>query len=239
MSDAGPGVGALCARLRRLPTAVVSDVLTAMGAVDRVVSWTLRPLAPSGPFAGPAVCFCGADDPDPAARAGSRLVYETDRRITSGCVAVIVTGGHRVGAVIGGNSIASWRRRGCAALVTDGLVRDSADFDRLPTYATGVTPMNNVGRWSYRSLDRAVSLPGQTGRDVVVEPGDIVHGDRDGVVVVPAAILGRLVADAERTDAIERTMRAQIEAGVDRERVYDEHDRFGHVQRIVSGPAER
>lgn len=239
MSDAGSDVAALCSRLRRLPTAVVSDVLTAMGAVDRVVSWTLRPLAPPDPFAGPAVCFSGADGPDPAARAGSRLVYETDRKITSGCVAVIATGGHHVGAVIGGNSIGSWRRRGCAALVTDGLIRDSADFDGLPTYATGVTPMNNVGRWSYRSLDRAVSLPGQTGRDVVLEPGDVVHGDRDGVVVVPAAILGRLVADAERTDAIERTMRAQIEAGLDRERVYDGNDRFGHVHRIADGFSRR
>lgn len=229
-----PAVIAHCDRLRRLPTATVSDVLAAMGLDDRIVSWTLRPLGAPVPFAGPAVCFAGEDDDSSTPPSAAKLAYETDRRIVPGCVAVIATRAHRVGAVIGGNSIASWRRHELAALVTDGLVRDAGDFDGLPTICAGHTPMNNRGRWSYRTLDREVELPGQTGRPVIVRPGDIVHGDRDGVLVVPAEHLPRLVHDVEITDAIERRMREQIDAGVDRQVVYETNPRFAHVRRVVS-----
>jgi regulator of RNase E activity RraA len=221
---------ALCERLRVIPVAVVSDTLAAMGLPDQVLSFALRPVESGTPFAGPAVCFSGAGGAHRSPPGTPALVYEADRRIVPRCVAVVGTGAHRTGAVIGGNTVTSWRRRGCAAVVTDGLIRDSVDFADLPTYAAGVTPLNNRGRWSYRSLDSAVTMPGQSAKYVVVHPGDIVHGDRDGLIVVPRRVLNQLVRDAEVVAGVEQRMRAQIESGTDREQVYNDNDRFSHVQ---------
>ena len=98
MHAPGPenSVEALCEKLARLPTAVVSDVLAAMGFMEQVLSSQIRAIAPSRPFAGPALCLSGREGPEPTAPAsGSKPVFEMDRRITRGCVAVIGTGGHK------------------------------------------------------------------------------------------------------------------------------------------------
>src|ERR1700727_1504681 len=100
-----PGVDnsllALCERFTRLPTAVVSDVLFAMGLANQVLTSEIRAIAPSRPFAGPALCLLGKEGPEPGPMAsGSKPVFEIDRHMTRGCVAVIATGGHKVGAVI-------------------------------------------------------------------------------------------------------------------------------------------
>ena len=75
------------------------------------------------------------------------------------------------------------RNRGVAALVTDGLVRDLDDLETVgvPTFAMGVTPNS-----PQRRGPGSVGLPIVCG-GVAVASGDIVVGDRDGVVVVPRA----------------------------------------------------
>src|ERR1700743_6481 len=89
---------ALCKRFTQIPTAVVSDVLFAMGFADQVLTSDICAVAPSQPFAGPAVCLLERDGPEPGPMAtGSKPIFETDRHMTQGCVAVIATGGHKVG----------------------------------------------------------------------------------------------------------------------------------------------
>ena len=75
------------------------------------------------------------------------------------------------------------RNRGAAGFVTDGLVRDLDDLETigLPIYAMGVTPNS-----PQRRGPGSVGLPIVCG-GVSVASGDVVVGDRDGVVVVPRA----------------------------------------------------
>src|SRR5579872_7598449 len=209
----------LCDRLKGLPTAVVSDVLGAMGLLEQVLSSSMRAVSSTSAFAGPALCLSGSEGPDPDALPnGSKPVFEIDRRVSPGCVAVIATGGHKLGAVIGGNVALSWHRRGCAGVVTDGGIRDAAECEEmaLPVFATFVGPMSNKGLWAFREIGVPVVLPGQRGAAVTVMPGDIVHADGDGVVIIPASLEAKIRADLLR--------------GEDREAVYRRHDKFGHIK---------
>ncbi len=228
----------VCERLARLPTAVVSDVLATMGLGGQVLSSGIRAVAGARPVAGPALCLTGREGPEPTPPAGkSKPVFEMDRRITRGCVAVIATDGHKVGAVIGGNVGISWRVRGCAAVVTDGGVRDVQEFESmgLPVFARFTGPMSNKDRWAFTAVDVPVHLPGQTGRPVAIRSGDIIHCDTDGVVVIPAAHVNRVTSDAEIVEEIEGRIKRDLEGGEDREAVYARYDRFVHIRKISAG----
>ena len=223
----------LCDRLKKVPTAVVSDVLSTMGLLGQVLSSQMKAVGSAQSFAGPALCLLGSDGAEPdALPSGSKPVFEIDRRVRSGCVPVIATGGHKLGAVIGGNVALSWHRRGCAGVVTDGGIRDAAECNEmgLPVFATFVGPMSNKGLWAFREIDVPIALPGQRGTPVAVSPGDVVLADTDGVVIIPAALAERVVRDAEMLDAVEAKIRADLLRGEDREAVYRRHDRFGHIK---------
>ncbi len=232
----GEPAATLCEKLMRVPTAVVSDVLAAMGMMEQVLASNIRAVGPPHSFAGPALCLRGSEGPEPPAMAeGSKPVFEIDRRITNGCVAVIATGGHRMGAVIGGNVALSWHKRGCAGVVTDGGIRDADECNDmgLPVFATFVGPMSNKGLWAFREIGIPVTLPGQRGRPVLVHPGDIIHADNDGVVIIPTAYAEQVVDDAVFLEEMEGRIRQDLARGDDREAVYNRHDRFGHIKKIA------
>lgn len=203
----------------------MSDTLTAAGWPDQVLAAVLRPVLRPLPFAGPAVCLSGE-----ASSATGLTIGDTDAVVVAGCVVVVGPGEDCPGALVGGNMITAWRSLRCAGAVVDGYIRDSAAFDGLPALSRGVIPMNNKGHWRFVSVTEPITLPGQTA-PVRVTPGDWLHGDADGSVVIPAALLDTIVEDAEHVGRIEQQMRALIAAGKDRHRVYEAHDRFGHVRR--------
>lgn len=235
-SEQAMGIDGLCRRLTSVPVAVMSDVLAAMGLPDQVLSCVLRPTGTAARMAGPALCLTGQKGPErPVPQGARKTVYEIDRRITNGCIAVIGTGGRTVGAVIGGNVGISWRRRGCGGVVTDGLIRDAAEFAALgmPVFAGGVTPLASKGRWSFSEIGVPVILSGQTSKTVTVRPGDIVHGDHDGIVIIPREHAGQAVRDAEVFESIEKKIQAELEAGEDREEVYKRNDRLGHIKKAA------
>ncbi len=202
--------------------------MAAAGLVDRVLSSTIGPVDRGGRVAGPARCFSGHCNV--AASVDRHLIYEADRSIRPGEIVVLGTNGFRTGAVVGGNTLAGWRHRGCAGVITDGLARDIDELAGLPTYTSGKTPLNSQGRWKYESLDRPVAMPGQSASTVVVHPGDILHADNDGAIVIPRANAAQVVNDAAVAERVEQDMRQQIEAGLDRGAVYLSHDRFGHIR---------
>ncbi|HZP79025.1 MAG TPA: RraA family protein [Pseudolabrys sp.] len=232
----GDLVDELCKKLRSLPTAVISDVLATMGLPDQVLCSSIRALGSLNGFAGPALCLCGSEGAEPPDLPnGSKLVFEMDRHVRRGCVTVIATGGHKIGAVIGGNVALSWHLRGCVGVVTDGGIRDAEECQRLglPVFATFVGPMSNKGLWAVREIDVPVSLPGQRGAAVRVQPGDIIHADSDGALVIPAMHLSQVVHDGEVLEQMEAKIRADLQRGDDREAVYARHNRFAHIKKLA------
>lgn len=101
-------------------------------------------------------------------------------------------------------------RRGAAGVVTDGAVRDSgavAALD-LPVYAAAEHP-SVLGR---RHVPWDTGVPIACG-GALVQPGDLVVGDGDGVVVVPPDLSGELIADCREQELQERFITEQVLAG--------------------------
>ncbi|MCA3245085.1 MAG: ribonuclease activity regulator RraA [Azospirillum sp.] len=90
--------------------------------------------------------------------------------------------------------------RGVAGIVTDGGFRDSPEIARLaiPAYHNRPSAPTNL------TLHEAIEIDGPIGcGDVAVFPGDVIVGDGEGVVVVPAGIADELAAEAVEMTAFE------------------------------------
>ena len=157
-----------------------------------------------------------------------------DRRLNAGCVVVIASGGFRAGAVVGGNIGLSFKLHGCAGVLTDGGIRDAEEFIEigLPVYSSFTTPLAYKGRWHYAELEVPIALDGLVS-PVRVQPGDIVHADIDGALIIPREHVEQVAADAEVVERTEGTIKQELEAGTDREHVYRRNDRFGHIKRVL------
>jgi 3-hexulose-6-phosphate synthase/6-phospho-3-hexuloisomerase len=114
-------------------------------------------------------------------------------------------------ALWGGATTASARLKGLAGVVIDGAIRDVAAIrrDRLPVFARAVVP--NAGGAEYAG---EMHVPIQCG-GVVVNPGDWVIGDEDGVVVIPADRLASVVEKAVRLVEVEKMIDREIRLGKD------------------------
>jgi regulator of RNase E activity RraA len=103
-----------------------------------------------------------------------------------------------------GNLMATTAKvRGLEATVIDGAVRDVAEIRRIgyPVFARRISPATSVGRL----VGAAKQVPVRCG-EVMVNPGDYIVGDTDGVVVVPQAAADRVVALLRQYDDKESKM---------------------------------
>ncbi|WP_028925811.1 RraA family protein [Pseudonocardia acaciae] len=201
MTDAAPD------RLSRLDTCVLSDALDVHG-IDGVLAGP-SPVAGARPFVGRALTV----DLAPATPAGGGGRHLGTAAVdAAGPDHVIVVAHHGETAVAGWGGVLSQgaARRGVAAVVVDGAVRDADEIRELglAVYATAVTPRSARGRVVERAWNRPVALG-----SVTVAPGDYLRGDGSGIVVIPAARLDQVLATAEDLHARERDMTAAVRAG--------------------------
>jgi 4-hydroxy-4-methyl-2-oxoglutarate aldolase len=171
------------------------------GALD----FAVKPIDPNqAVFVGPALtCEPGPSD--------NLAILAAIALAEPGDVIVAAGDGFTGTAIVGDNMAAMARNRKVAAIVADGLVRDSPGIIGvgLPVFARGVTPNSCV-----RTGPGRVGMPVVVG-GVSVEAGDVVVGDRDGVVIVPR---GSIVAVLERLAAVRRAesaLQAKIAGGLD------------------------
>ena len=103
------------------------------------------------------------------------------------------------------------RCRGAGGCVTDGLVRDVRHIRALgfPVFHGGIGPLDTKGRAEMTARDVAVECAG-----VRVEPGDLVFGDVDGVVVIPQAIAAAVIEQALEKINGENKTREHLEQGM-------------------------
>jgi regulator of RNase E activity RraA len=189
---------ALLQAFRNTPTGQVCDAMDRLGALD----WRIKPLSPESALCGPALTV--------RTRPGDNLmVWKAVDVAQPGDVLVIATYGHTVTSTFGEFVVKAARAKGVAGIVCDGMCRDLSGIRAagLPTFVLGASPAA-PGKDGPGEIGGRVSCGG-----VVVEAGDIVVGDEDGVVVVPLAD-GRAVALA--LDAVrqkEASMQANLDAG--------------------------
>jgi 4-hydroxy-4-methyl-2-oxoglutarate aldolase len=186
------------APFRARSTSFVVDAMNGRGALHHAI----KPLDPASRMVGSAL----------TARAGARdnlAALAALDLIEPGDVLVIATQGFEGTATLGDNMARIAQMRGAAGVVTDGMARDAAEIIALalPVFCRGVTPNS-----AFPSGPGEVGLPLAMG-EVTIEAGDLILGDRDGVVVVPRAQLAAVTARLELVAATEAEMHAKVAAG--------------------------
>ena len=107
--------------------------------------------------------------------------------------------------------------------IVDGGCRDSAFIETLgfPVFCKYFTPVDVVSKWAVTALGGAIQIG-----EVTVSTGDYVLGDRDGVVVIPAAIASEVVQQTEEVLRTENLVRKAILQGVDPVQAYLRYGKF-------------
>jgi regulator of RNase E activity RraA len=185
--------------LGRFETPQVSDLMNRL----YTMASEIRSLTdPSLPILGPA-CTVKVYPGD------NLMVHKSLDVAQPGDVIVVDTGASGQTAALGDLVSTKARHRGIAGFVVDGMVRDLPGIRELgdfPVFARGVTPIGPLHRGP-GEINHPVSVGG-----IVVQPGDIITGDLNGVVVVPRdfaeelldRLLTRTAAEADDMEAIRR-----------------------------------
>jgi regulator of RNase E activity RraA len=128
-----------------------------------------------------------------------------------GCVAVVDAMGVLDAGIFGDILTARMRKRGVAALVTDGVVRDGAGVEGtgLPVWCSGVAAPASVAGLTFVGWQEPIACGG-----VAVFPDDLVVADGDGAVVIPAALVAEVATAAVEQERLEAWIMREVERGV-------------------------
>jgi len=141
---------------------------------------------------------------------GPPLNAQSVEEADAGDILVIDAGGETGGGFLGDIIAARLVARGGVGIVADGAIRDLEEIRRMPLglYLKGAHAAGSGRR--IMPVERNVTV--RCG-NVTVVPGDVLYGDCEGVLVIPAALAVEVLAEAEATDHKELFLRAKLEAG--------------------------
>ena len=188
----------IVARFQRLPVANVSDSMARMSAAGA----RLRPMHKGGAMAGAALTV--------KTRPGDNLmIHKAIRMAAPGDVLVVDGGGDLSNSLMGEMMLMQLVRIGVVGVVLNGAIRDAAYIagQTLPVFAAGITH-----RGPYKNGPGEINVPVAID-GMVVEPGDLVIGDDDGLLAVSIADAPHVLAAAEAKYAAEQKQMAEIDAG--------------------------
>jgi regulator of RNase E activity RraA len=193
----------------KLYTAVVADALDQIGIRNQAMREYLRPVCPCSAFCGWARTIACSDvyhvPPEPYA-----MEIESVDSILPGEVVVVSTQQSKRNAPWGELLSTAAKARGAHGAVIDGLVRDVRKIEELgfPVLAAGIKPVDSMGR----GIVTAYNVPVECG-EVLVNPGDFVFADSDGVVVIPRANVDEVLQLALNKANRENSSRAELMKG--------------------------
>ena len=217
-------VPAIRAKLAKMGAGPISDALGKTGAMNHA----MRPRSANPRMAGPAFTV---------------RVHTADILMVSKALSecprgnVLVIDGHAEcnTALWGGLTTEAAFRKGLAGVVVDGAIRDSAEIarSRLPVFARAIVA--NAGGAEYAG---ELQIPIQCG-GVVVNPGDWLVGDEDGVVAIPHARLEEAMETAGRILEAESRIAQAIRSGKDLGTILQTNDALDRKAREIFVPQLR
>jgi 4-hydroxy-4-methyl-2-oxoglutarate aldolase len=193
---------------------------------EKVLPSSLRPLDPEQRIVGAAFTVEGHE----IARVGwdegiarMRPYLEVFEQLTPDSLLVSTTPGDgRVGH-FGELTANAARAHGCVGAVLDGNLRDIEGMRAIgfQVFYRDLSPLNGIGRWEMVASQQPVDIGG-----VVVQPGDIVFAEFDGILVVPRAQAVTVLEKAEAIVGAEGRVRAEVKDGAS---PWSSFERHGHI----------
>lgn len=213
-------------RYKILYTGLIYDAMESVGLKGRAMNSGMYPLLHTMKVAGPAFTMHGIATP-------SRDVHTHNVRLglmksmTRGCVQIRDTQGDLSCGQFGEISATAAQAVGCTGAVIDGSTRDSNYLIDMgfPTFCRFRNPVEAFGRFMIVDYQIPIYVKGIDG-NLLVNPGDYVFGDNDGVVIVPNEKTLEILKIAEGWYESEGRSRDAMAAGRDPFEVYKEFGRF-------------
>lgn len=205
---------------RELFTSVIADTLDAHGYFHQMLPPNLRPLRPGMKTCGRAMTVLETDSVDAQAPYGVLFHALDDLKPNEIYVA---SGANSAYAMWGELMTTAAIRRGAVGAIINGYVRDVAGIVALnfPVFAWG----SYAADQKMRGRALAYRVPLRIGH-VMVQPGDILYADEDGVVVIPRAIEQVIITDALNKVRAEKTLRHDLEAGLSAVEAFNKYGIF-------------
>ena len=212
----------LTERLARCYTGAVHDVLRAMGHDNCVLPHNLRPLDPALKVAGKAWTVSGHIDRTRSAH-DTLVGWTTLLSKAPGGHVVVCQPHNQEIALMGELSAETLKDKGVLGYVVDGGCRDT-DFileQKFPVFHNFFTPSDIAGRWMPDRYAEPVTIG-----TVTISTGDYILGDRDGLVVIPAAMAEEAITRTEAVALVENKVRDAIRGGMDPVDAYLKYGKF-------------
>ncbi|WP_017347068.1 RraA family protein [Pantoea sp. A4] len=200
---------------RDLPVANISDAMYRLSAGGT----HLRPYHAGGYMSGAALTV--------KCRPGDNLLVHYALNIAEpGDVIVVDAGGDLTNAIVGELMLTYAAKKGVAGVVIHGAIRDSQSIRQndFPVYAAGITH-----RGPYKDGPGEVNVPVSL-NGMVIEAGDLVIGDADGVLCVPYALIDEVYEMASQRHSSEEIKLQNIKSGKNnRNWVYEKLQALGYI----------
>lgn len=194
----------IVATLATVSTATITTILLKKGLRNVWLRGT-RPLRPDQPrLVGRAFTLrfipAREDLATPASWSSPRSTRSAIEAMPAGCIAVVDAMGIADAGIFGDILCARMQKRGVAALITDGVVRDLTGVlgTGLPVWCRGAAAPPSVAGLTFVNWQEPIGCGG-----VAVFPDDVIVADGDGAVVIPAAFLDEVVTDGPEQERLE------------------------------------
>jgi 4-hydroxy-4-methyl-2-oxoglutarate aldolase len=195
---------------QQLYTAVISDILDSLGYRNQTLNPSIRPISQDMVLVGRAKTVQVADV-HRAPKEPYKKQMEVLDGIQLGEIFVADVRSSERSAFFGELMSTATKMAGGRGAIIDGLVRDAKKIIELdfPVFTTGFRPSDSYGRNEVIDYDIPIKIGG-----VEVQPGDLLFGDMDGVVVVPKNVEEEVIQKAFEKVNGENLVRDEIRKGM-------------------------
>lgn len=193
---------------RHFYAGALSDVLDEMGLRFQVISPTnnIRPLKDDSVIMGRACTLLNA--PDDNVEEPYDLAIKCFEELKPDSVLVTTGSSDLAVGIMGELSATALRVKGCRGAIVNGYSRDLRKLKAMnfPTFAWGPSPIDTAGRVRVVSYNIPISIGG-----VHINPGDLVYGDLDGIVIIPKEVeldvIPKVLERAQKESAVRQELK--------------------------------